>query len=117
MEEEKGNVLKMSAPAIGTGVNALGEHAGRKRAAREQTSRMLPWVYMLRIVRMCGSVLGRETRRLPRGGPTPADEALQDYGLVAHGRSHGTIAPSCLVRRCPHGGPLFASSRWSLMRM
>jgi hypothetical protein len=46
--------------------------------------------------------------------PLPHHAAMEDHAVVAHGRSHGTIAPSCLVRRCPHGGPLFASPRWSL---
>jgi len=51
----------------------------------------------------------------PRGvAPLPHHAAMEDHPVGAHGRSNGTIAPSFLVRRCPQGGPLFASSRWPL---
>src|SRR5712691_4635721 len=46
--------------------------------------------------------------------PLPHHAAMEDHPVVAHGRRNGTIAPSFLVMRCPHGGPLFASSRWLL---
>jgi len=39
---------------------------------------------------------------------------MEDHPVVAHGRSNGTLAPSFLVMRWPHGGPLFAASRWPL---
>src|SRR6266446_9313651 len=57
---------------------------------------------------------GRGPLLPPRGGTTPAHAAMEDHPVGAHGRSNGTIAPSFLVRRCSHGGPLFASSRWPL---
>jgi hypothetical protein len=34
---------------------------------------------------------------------------MRDNPVVAYGRSNDIIAPSFLVRRCPDGGPLFAS--------
>jgi len=62
----------------------------------------------------CGSLMAG-VRGCPRGvAPIKHPPAMRDNPGVAYGRRNDISAPSFLVRRCPDGGPLFASSRWLL---